>query len=183
MGNLPTPGTYTIDPSHSHVGFAVKHFGLAKVRGEFTSFEGTVTIAEDPTQSTVAVTIQADSFDSRDEGRDAHVRSADFLDVESHPTLTFTSTSVRPDGDDWIITGDLTVRGTSRSVDLRTTFDGEIVDPYGMGRIAFAASTRIDRTDFGLTWNQALETGGLVVGKQVDITLEVEAVRPLSDEA
>jgi polyisoprenoid-binding protein YceI len=183
VGNLPTPGTYTIDPSHSHVGFAVKHFGLAKVRGEFTSFEGTVTIAEDPTQSTVAVTIQADSFDSRDEGRDAHVRSADFLDVESHPTLTFTSTSVRPDGDDWIVTGDLTVRGTSRSVDLRTTFDGEIVDPYGMGRIAFAASTRIDRTDFGLTWNQALETGGLVVGKQVDITLEVEAVRPLSDEA
>ncbi len=183
MSNLPTPGTYTIDPSHSHVGFAVKHFGLAKVRGEFTSFEGTVTIAEDPTQSTVAVTIQADSFDSRDEGRDAHVRSADFLDVESHPTLTFTSTSVRPDGDDWIVTGDLTVRGTSRGVDLRTTFDGEIVDPYGMGRIAFAASTRIDRTDFGLTWNQALETGGLVVGKQVDITLEVEAVRPLSDEA
>ncbi|MFZ4433872.1 MAG: YceI family protein [Microthrixaceae bacterium] len=183
MSNPPTPGTYSLDPSHSHVGFAVKHFGLSRVRGEFTSFEGTVTIAEDPTQSTVAVTIQSDSFDSRDEGRDAHVRSADFLDVESHPTLTFTSTSVRPDGDDWIVTGDLTVRGTSRSVDLRTTFDGEIDDPYGMGRIAFAASTRIDRTDFGLTWNQALETGGLVVGKQVDITLEVEAVRPLSNQA
>lgn len=183
MSNLPTPGTYAIDPSHSSVGFAVRHFGLARVRGEFTSFEGSLTIDPDPAASAVSVTIQADSFDSRDEGRDTHVRSADFLDVESHPTLTFTSTGVRQDGDDWIVTGDLTVRGTSRSVELRTSFDGEIDDPYGMGRVAFSASTRIDRTDFGLTWNQTLETGGLVVGKQVDITLEVEAVRPLGEGA
>jgi polyisoprenoid-binding protein YceI len=178
MSDLPAPGTYDIDNSHTHVGFAVKHFGLSKVRGEFQKVEGTVTIAEDPTQSHVEVTIAADSFNSRDEGRDAHVRSADFLDVESYPTLTFNSTGVRQDGDDWIVTGDLTIHGVTKSVELETEFEGALDDPFGMERIAFSASTEIDRTDFGLTWNQVLETGNLVVGKKVKIDLEVEAVRP-----
>lgn len=179
MSDLPTPGSYSIDPTHTHVGFAVKHFGLSKVRGEFEKFDGTITIAEPLTDSHVEVTIDASSFDSRDDGRDAHIRSADFLDVEQHPTLEFRSTGVRPDGDDWVVTGDLTIHGVTRSVELETELDGVIDDPYGQERIAFSAETEIDRTDFGLTWNQALETGGLVVGKKVKILLDVEAVRPL----
>ena len=178
MSNLPAPGTYSIDATHTHVGFAVKHFGLAKVRGEFTEFEGTVTIAEDPTASSVEVAVAAASFSSRDDGRDTHIRSADFLDVENFPQLSFRSTGVRADGDDWVVTGDLTIRGTTRSVELETEFEGAVVDPYNLNRIAFSASTEIDRTDFGLTWNQALETGGLVVGRSVKIILEVEAVTP-----
>ena len=178
MSNLPAPGTYRIDASHSHVGFAVKHFGLAKVKGEFTEFAGSIAVAEDPAASSVEVTIAAGSFSSRDEGRDGHVKSADFLDVEQFPELTFRSTGVRADGDDWIVTGDLTIHGTTRTVELATEFEGGLTDPYDLQRIAFSAETEIDRTDFGLTWNQALENGGLVVGKKVKISIEVEAVAP-----
>ncbi len=178
MSTLPAPGTYSIDAGHSYVGFAVKHFGLSKVKGEFQKFDGVVTIADPATSSSVDVTIAADSFSSRDEQRDTHIRSADFLDVEHFPTLSFVSTGVRQDGDDWVVTGDLTVHGVTRSVELATEFEGAIEDPYGMERIAFSAGTEIDRTEFGLTWNQALETGGLVVGKKVRVSLEVEAVRP-----
>jgi polyisoprenoid-binding protein YceI len=178
MSTLPAPGTYSIDAGHSYVGFAVKHFGLSKVKGEFQKFDGAVTISDPVTASSVDVTIAADSFSSRDEQRDTHVRSADFLDVEHFPTLSFVSTSVREDGGTWVVTGDLTVHGVTRSVELATEFEGAIEDPYGMERIAFSAETEIDRTEFGLTWNQALETGGLVVGRKVKVSLEVEAVRP-----
>jgi polyisoprenoid-binding protein YceI len=178
MSTLPAPGTYSIDTGHSYVGFAVKHFGLSKVKGEFQKFDGTIEVAEPATASSVDVTIQADSFNSRDDQRDGHVRGADFLDVETYPTLTFRSTGVRQHGDDWVVTGDLTIHGETRSVELTTELEGSIDDPYGMERIAFSAETEIDRTEFGLTWNQALETGGLVVGKKVKVTLEVEAVRP-----
>ena len=178
MSDLPTSGAYTIDHSHTHVGFAVKHFGLSKVRGEFDKFDGTISIAEPVTDSHVEVTIDASSFNSRDDGRDAHIRSADFLDVENFPTLEFRSTGVRADGDDWVVTGDLTIHGVTRSVELETELEGVIDDPYGQERIAFSAETEIDRTDFGLTWNQALETGGLVVARKVKIVLEVEAARP-----
>ena len=178
MSTTPPPGNYVIDLSHTHAGFAVKHFGLSKVKGEFTEVEGNLVIAEDPTASTVNATINTASFNSRDEGRDAHVRSADFLDVENHPTITFSSTNVKPDGDDWLVSGDLTIKGVTRSVDLVTEFEGAITDPYGLERIAFSASTEIDRNDFGLDFNAALETGGLIVGKTVKITLEVEAIVP-----
>lgn len=178
MSDLPAAGTYDIDLSHTHAGFAVKHFGLSKVRGEFTDLAGTITIAEEPEESKVDVVIQTASFDSRDQGRDDHIRSADFLDAGTFPTLTFRSTGVRQLGEEWIVTGDLTIRDVTRSVELETEFDGAIEDPYGLERIAFSAETEIDRTDFGLTWNQTLETGGLVVGKKVKISLEVEAVRP-----
>jgi polyisoprenoid-binding protein YceI len=178
MSTLPAPGTYSIDTGHSYVGFAVKHFGLSKVKGEFQKFDGTIEVADPATASSVEVTIDADSFSSRDDQRDGHVRSADFLDVETYPTLTFRSTGVRQEGDDWVVTGDLTIHGQTRNVELATEFEGAIDDPYGMERIAFSAETEIDRTEFGLTWNQALETGGLVVGKKVRINLEVEAVRP-----
>jgi polyisoprenoid-binding protein YceI len=178
MSTTPPAGTYAIDLSHTHAGFAVKHFGLAKVRGEFGEVEGTDVIADEPAASSVTATINAASFNSRDENRDAHVKGADFLDVENFPTLTFTSTNVKPDGDDWIVSGDLTIKGVTRQVELATEFEGAITDPYGLQRIAFSASTEIDRTDFGLDFNAALETGGLIVGKNVKITLEVEAIIP-----
>jgi polyisoprenoid-binding protein YceI len=178
MSTTPPPGTYVIDLSHTHAGFAVKHFGLSKVKGEFSQVEGTVVIAEDPTASSVTATIDATSFNTRDGNRDAHVKSADFLDVEQFPTITFASTDVRADGDDWVVTGDLTIKGVTRSVELATEFEGAITDPYGLQRIAFSASTEIDRTDFGLDFNAVVETGGLVVGKNVKITLEVEAIIP-----
>jgi polyisoprenoid-binding protein YceI len=178
MSNLPAPGTYSIDTGHSYVGLAVKHFGLSKVKGEFQKFDGTVTISEVPTESSVEVSIDAASFNSRDDQRDGHIRSADFLDVETFPELTFRSTSVRADGDGWVVSGDLTIHGVTRPVELSTEFEGALEDPYGLERIAFSAETEIDRTDFGLTWNQTLETGGLVVGRKVKVTLEVEAVRP-----
>ena len=178
MSTTPPPGTYVIDLSHTHAGFAVKHFGLSKVRGEFTQVDGSVVIAEDPAASSVTATISTASFESRDAKRDEHVRSADFLDVEQFPTIMFSSTSVTPDGDDWLVHGDLTVKGVTRSVDLTTEFEGSITDPYGLQRIAFSASTGIDRTDFGLDFNAVVETGGLVVGKNVKIALEVQAVVP-----
>ena len=178
MSTTPPAGTYVIDLSHTHAGFSVKHFGLSKVKGEFTEVEGTVVIAEEPTASTVTASINTASFNSRDEGRDAHVRSADFLDVENFPTLTFTSTSVKADGDEWVVAGDLTIKGVTRQVELETEFEGAITDPYGFQRIAFSATTEIDRNDFGLDFNAALETGGLIVGKTVKINLEVEAIIP-----
>ena len=178
MSDLPDPGEYQIDLSHTHAGFSVKHFGLSKVKGEFTEVSGTVVIADEPAESYVRATISTASFNSRDEGRDAHVRGADFLDVESFPEITFVSTNVKPDGDDWVVSGDLTIKGVTRTVELATEFEGAITDPYGLERIAFSASTEIDRTDFGLDFNAALETGGLIVGKNVKITLEVEAIIP-----
>jgi polyisoprenoid-binding protein YceI len=176
--SLPRPATYVIDSSHTHAGFAVKHFGLAKVKGEFTDLAGSILIDEEPTNSSVNVTIQTASFNSRDEGRDAHVKSADFLDVEQFPTMTFVSTAVAADGEDWVITGDLTIKGVTRSVTLETEFEGAITDPYEFERIAFSAETEIDRTDFGLDFSAALANGGLIVGKNVKISLEVEAIIP-----
>ena len=178
MSNTPPAGTYAIDLSHTHAGFAVKHFGLSKVKGEFTEVEGTVVIADEATDSTVTASINTASFNSRDEGRDAHVRGADFLDVEKFPTITFVSTSVKADGGEWLVSGDLTIKGVTRNVVLATEFEGAITDPYGLQRIAFSATTEIDRTEFGLDFNAALETGGLIVGKNVKITLEVEAIIP-----
>lgn len=175
---LPKPSTYAIDTSHTHAAFAVKHFGLSKVKGEFGEFDGSIVIDGEPSNSSVNVTIQTASFNSRDEGRDGHVKSADFLDVEQFPTISFVSTSVTGDGSDWVVTGDLTIKGVTKSVQLDTEFEGAITDPYGMERVAFSAETEIDRTDFGLDFNAALETGGLIVGKNVKITLEVEAVVP-----
>ena len=178
MSDLPDPGEYQIDLSHTHAGFSVKHFGLSKVKGEFTEVSGTVVIADEPAESYVRATISTASFNSRDEGREVQVRGADFLGVESCPEITFVSTNVKPHGDDWAVSGDLTIKGVTRTVELATEFEGAITDPYGLERIAFSASTEIDRTDFGLDFNAVLETGGMVVGKKVKIDLEVEAVAP-----
>lgn len=174
---VPPAGTYDIDQAHSTVEFVARHLMITKVRGRFGTFTGSVHVAEVPEESSVEVTIDASSVDTSQDQRDAHLRSADFLDVENHPTLTFKSTSVSLDGDDtWKVAGDLTVRGTTRPVVLDVEFDGANTTPWGTQAVAFSASTEIDREDFGLTYNQALETGGVVVGKKVRIELNVEAV-------
>ncbi len=173
---VPAPGVYDLDQAHTTVEFIARHLMITKVRGRFGTFSGAVTIAEVPEESSVEVTIDASSVDTSQAQRDEHLRSADFLDVEHYPTLTFTSTGVTLDGDDWKVAGDLTVHGTTRPVVLQVEFDGANTTPWGTQAVAFSASTEIDREEWGLTYNQALETGGVVVGKKVRIELNVEAV-------
>lgn len=174
---VPEVGTYEIDASHSVVEFVVRHLGLAKVRGRFNEFSGTVIVADDIAGSSVEVTINAATIDTRDAGRDEHLRGPDFLNVEQHPTLAFRSTAVRQQRSDWLVDGDLTVAGQTRPVTLTVDFEGAAQDPWGGARIGFSAETKVNREDFGLTWNQALETGGWLVGKEVKIELGVEAIK------
>ena len=174
---LPAAGTYEIDPTHSSARFQVRHLGLSKVRGSFERFSGTVTIGEDPADSTARVDIESASFTTGAEDRDQHVRSADFLNVEDFATLRFETAGVRQEGDGWKLDGNLTVKDKSVPVTLDVDFEGAGPDPWGNGRIAFAAETEINREDFGITWNQALETGGVLVGKNVKISIDVQAVK------
>jgi polyisoprenoid-binding protein YceI len=176
-GQLPPPGRWDIDPAHTTIGFWARHLGVAKVRGTFRSFAGTVHIAEDPALASVSVTIDAASIDTRERPRDEHLRSPDFLDVANYPALTFVSTSVEGSGTRWTIRGDLTIRDVTRPVTLDVEFDGVQPDDDVL-RAFFTASTVFDRTDFGLTWNQAIETGGVLVGNDIHIDLDVELVRP-----
>jgi len=150
---------------------------ISKVRGRFTDFSGVVTIAEDPLQSHVEATVDLGSVNTRDEQRDAHLKSADFFNVDHHPHMIFSSTSIKPDGDDYIMTGDLTVLGKTRSVDFELEFDGVEKDPWGGTRAGFTATTEISRKDWEMTWNVALETGGVLVGDKVKIELDVELVK------
>lgn len=175
---VPVPGTYALDLAHSSVGFSVRHLMVSKTKGRFDDFSGTVTIGEDPLASSVVVEIRAASVDTRDETRDGHLRSPDFFDTEEHPTIAFRSTSVTPAGPGrWTVAGDLTVKDVTVSVPLEVTFEGGARDPWGGARIGFTARTELDREAFGLTWNQALETGGVLVGKQVRIDIEAEAIQ------
>ena len=174
---IPVAGRYVIDASHTNVGFSAKHLMVSKVRGRFSEFEGAITIADAPLDSSVEVTLQATSIDSRSEDRDGHLRSPDFLDVEQFPTLEFRSTAVRHiGGDDFEVDGDLTIKGVSRPVTLAMELEGVARDPWGGHRMAFSAETEIDREDWGLTWNVALETGGVLVSKKVKLEIEGEAV-------
>ena len=175
--------TWQLDPAHTNVEFSVKHLMLARVKGRFTGVAGTVMLAE-PTASTVEVVIDAASIDTREAKRDAHLRSADFFDVERFPTITFRSSDVRPAGaGDLRIVGDLTIRDVTREVTLEVTDEGRGTDPWGGERAGFSATAVIDRRDFGLTWNQALETGGVLVGNEIRISLEVELVKQASADA
>jgi polyisoprenoid-binding protein YceI len=174
---LPAPGTWSVDASHSSVNFKVKHLGVAKTRGRFTSFEGTVVVADRPEDSTVEVRIDAASVDTHDGTRDTHLRSPDFFDVENHPALTFRSTGIRGDGEEWVLDGELTVAGVTRPVSLDVSYEGIAGDPWGGTRAGFTATAEVNREDFGLTWNAALEAGGFLVGKKVTIELDVELVR------
>ena len=169
--------TWAIDPSHSLVEFGVKHMMFATVKGRFAGVRGRIDLNEaDPAQSSVEVEIDAASIDTRDEKRDAHLRSADFFDAESHPVLTFKSTRVEPAGPDKLrITGDLTIRGITREVTLDATVNGRGVTPWGNEVAGYSAETQINRKDYGLGWNAALESGGVLVGDTVKISIEVEA--------
>ncbi|HWS57031.1 MAG TPA: YceI family protein [Actinotalea sp.] len=173
--DLPT-GTWVVETSHSQAGFTVRHAGISKVRGTVAITEGTVVIADDITASSVTATLDPSTIDTRDAGRDGHLTTADFFDVATYPTWTFVSTSVVADGDDVTVIGDLTIHGVTREVALATEFNGAAVDPFGASRIGFSATTEISRKDFGLTWNAALETGGVLVSDKVKVALEIEAV-------
>ena len=173
-----TPTTWQIDPAHTHVEFSVKHLMIAKVKGRFGTLSGTIHRAADLAASSVEVDIDAASIDTREPQRDNHLRSADFLHAEQFPTLTFRSRRILPGtGGTFRIVGDLTIRGVTREVTLEASDEGRAGDPWGNERAAFSATTTIDRRDYGLTWNQALEAGGVMVGHEVRITLEVEAVK------
>jgi len=174
---FPAAGTWALDVTHTAVEFEAKHLMISKVKGRFAEFEGALTVADDPTKSSVSVAIKAASIDTRTEARDDHLRSADFLEVDKYPELTFVSTGVEHDGgDDWRIRGDLTIHGITKPVTLKAEFEGQTIDPWGGQRVAFSAETKIDREDWGLTWNQALEAGGWLVGKEIKLKIEVEAV-------
>ena len=174
---LPVAGAWAIDLSHSSVNFKVKHLGLAKTRGRFSTFEGTVQVGERPEDSSVQVSIDANSVDTHDGTRDGHLRSPDFFDVENHPAITYRSTGVRGSGERWTVEGELTVAGVTKPVSLDVEFDGVATDPWGGSRAGFTAKAEVNREDFGLTWNAALEAGGFLVGKNVTIELDVELVR------
>ena len=176
--DIPEAGTFGLDPSHSVAQFTARHLVVAKTKGRFTDWSGEITIAEDPLASHVDVTISAASITTGDNQRDEHLRSADFLDVEQFPALTYRSSAVRHVGHaKFVVDGDLTIRGVTKPVALELDYEGLVRDPWGGERAVFSAKTKINREDFGLTWNQALETGGVLVGKEVTIDLEVEAVR------
>ena len=169
---------WTIDPAHTQVSFEVKHMMFAKVRGSFEAVSGDFQMgdSDDLGSWSVNATIRADSINTGQAQRDEHLRSPDFFDVEEYPELTFVSTRVQKDEEGaLVVLGDLTIHGVTRAVELQVKETGRGIDPWGNERVAFSASTKIDRRDFGLTWNQALETGGVLVGHDVKITLEIQA--------
>ena len=169
-------GAWDIDPTHSTVGFSVRHMMVSKVRGYFREFSGELVTAEDPAQSSVTATIDLASIDTRQEQRDAHIRSADFFDVENHPQMTFRSTAVRTDGADWFVDGELTIKGITKPVTLELELNGFGPDAYGGTRAGFSAKTEINRNDFGVDIKMPMDGGGVVVGDKITVELEIEAV-------
>ena len=175
---IPAPGTYTIDTSHSSVEFVGRHLGLSKVRGRFTKFGGQIQIAEVPQESSVEVDVDVASVESADARRDEHLRSPDFFHVEEHPSMIFKSTSVTPAADStWDVAGDLTIRGVTKPVVLHTEFEGGENSPFGDQRIGFTAEAEVNREDWDLGWNVVLESGGFLVGKKIKLDINVEAIR------
>ena len=171
--------TWSIDPAHSHVEFAVRHLMISTVKGRFGVVTGTVkTDDADPARGEVEVSIDAASIDTREAQRDAHLKSADFFDVERFPTITFRGSRISDvSGDRFKLTGDLTIHGVTRPVTLDVTSEGRGKDPWGGDRAGFSATTKIKRSEFGLTWNQVLETGGIAVGDEIKISLDIEAIK------
>lgn len=169
-------GTWTIDAVHSEVGFSVRHMMVSKVRGRFSKFEGEITVADDPLKSSGRASIDLSSVDTRAEDRDNHLRSSDFFDIETHPTMTYESKGVRRDGEDLVADGELTIRGVTRPVTLAVEWGGVHPDPWGGKRLGLSATGRINRKDFGIEFNIPIEGGGFVVGDRVDLYLEIEAV-------
>jgi polyisoprenoid-binding protein YceI len=180
MTDIPgyVAGTWDIDPVHSEVGFSVRHMAVSKVRGRFDKFEGVVVTGEDPLSSTVTATIDATSINTNNEQRDGHIKSADFFEVEAHPTWTFTTTGVKADGDDYLLSGDLTIKGATKPVTLKLELNGVGPDAYGGTRAGFSATGEISRSDFGVNFNGPIPgvSGGVIVSEKVALHLEIEAV-------
>jgi polyisoprenoid-binding protein YceI len=178
MSTIPgyKAGSWTIDAVHSDVSFSVRHMMVSKVKGRFGAFEGTITTGEEPKDSSVSVSIDLTSIDTNNAQRDGHIKSADFFSVEEHQTITFASTSVTPKGDEWLLTGDLTIRGTTKQVEMKLEANGFGPDAYGGTRAGFTATTEINRKDFGVNFNATMETGGAIVSDKVTIQLEIEVV-------
>jgi polyisoprenoid-binding protein YceI len=176
--------TYTFDKAHTNIGFQVRHI-YTNVSGRFTDFAGTIQVDRArPESSTVDFTIQATSIDTADQRRDQHLRSADFFDVANHPTITFKSTSVKPNGkDSWLVTGDFTMHGVTRSIVLPVTVLGEGKDPMGNEKLGLETALTLNRKDYGLNWNRALETGGVLVGEDVKVQIAVEANKAKPQQA
>ena len=172
LTQLPT-GTWTVDPSHSEVGFTARHLMVTKVRGQFKDFEGTVTVGEPFSTSQVTATVQLASIDTGSADRDAHLKSADFFDVENNPEMTFVSTEVSED----TLKGDLTIKGVTRPVEFDLDFGGVATDPWGNTKAGFEAETEINRKDFGLEWNVALEGGGVLVSEKIKVKLDVQLLK------
>ena len=170
--------TWNLDPAHSTVEFAVKHLMISTVRGRFADVKATVAADEgNPNEYVITAELATASIDTRAEQRDAHLRSPDFFDAEQFPTIAFRSTKIEKKGDEFRVVGDLTIRGVTRQVTLDVTEEGRGRDPWGGERAGFSATTKINRRDFGLTWNQALETGGVVVGDEIRISIDAEFVK------
>ena len=172
-----TPGIWTVDAGHSSIGFVARHLVVAKVRGQFTDFSGTITVGENPLESKVEAVVTATSIDTRDAGRDGHLRGDDFFDVANHPEWTLVSTGIDAKGSDYVLHTDLTIKGVTKAVDFDLEFDGVAVDPWNNTKAGFTAQAEISRKAFGLEWNVALEAGGFVVGDTIKINLEIEALK------
>lgn len=190
MRPSPAPATthtvWTIDPSHSLVEFSVRHMMVSTVKGRFTDVQGTISTDgddPDPTRSSVEVRIDPASVATGDPGRDGHLRSPDFFDVERYPSITFSSRRIEGSRDEFTLTGDLTMHGVTREVSLQATLNGVGTNPYGKIVAGFSAETRINRKDWGLNWNVGLEAGGLLVSDQLKVSLEIQAVKSEAAEA
>jgi polyisoprenoid-binding protein YceI len=177
-GTIPgyVAGTWEIDPVHSEVGFVARHMMVSKVRGRFTSFSGELVLGEDPRQSSVTATIDLTSIQTGNEQRDQHIRSADFFEVDKYQTMTYRSTGVRPEGDHYVLEGELTLKDVTKPVELTLELNGFGPDPFGGTRAGFTATGEINRRDFGVNFSAPMETGGVVVSDKVTIQLEIEAV-------
>lgn len=171
-------GTYVIDPSHTEVGFVARHAMVTKVRGYFRAVEGQIVVADEFANSSATATMKVDSVDTGNGDRDGHLKSADFFDAENTPEITFVSTGIKDvKGDEFTLVGDLTIKGITKPVELETEFNGAATDPFGNARIGFSAETEVEREDWGLTWNAALETGGVLVSKKIKLTLDISAIK------
>ncbi|MGB9033624.1 polyisoprenoid-binding protein [Arthrobacter sp. UCD-GKA] len=166
------PGTWNLDTSHTEVGFTVRHAGISKVRGAFTDVTGTLTVGDSIDSSKVEAIVKTESFDSNDNNRDAHVKGADFFNVEQFPEMTFVSTGVAGSPEEFELRGELTIKETTKPVSFKVEFGGVAVDPFGATRAGFSATTQISRKEFGITWNAALEAGGVLVGDKVTINID-----------
>ena len=169
-------GTWTLDPTHSEITFSVRHLAISKVRGSFKKFDVTVVAGENPLDTTVTASVDVASVDTNQKDRDGHLQTSDFFLIEQYPTMDFVSTGITRDGDDFELTGDLTLRGVTKSIVLKGEFGGIVTDGYGQTKAGAAATTKIDRTEFGVNWNAALEAGGLTLGNEVTINIELQLV-------